>query len=193
MPFTMRLKGNVDFTLTGTMASYIAALGIVPFAFFIFLADAMVSPKEILTTMAQLVAVPLGISQLLRKTGIAQKIEKYRGHIVNWGFFVVVYTVTGLNRDLFLERPDVLLETSIIGFISTFVIAFASEYILKRIGMGKRDRVSMTLLATRKNYGLAAAIALAVIGPEAAMPSAVASIFNIIHFIWYSHRQREED
>lgn len=191
IPFTFRLNGNVRFSLTGTMAAYIAALGIVPLSFYIFLGELSVSVTDVLITIIVLIAVPLGVSQILRKTGVEPKIERYRGQIVNWGFFVVVYTVIGLNQRLFLERPDILLETSVIAFIATVAIAFASEHIMKRIGITDRDRISMVLMATRKNYGLAAAIALATIGPEAAMPSAVASIFNIAHFIWFSHRRKK--
>ena len=39
------------------------------------------------------------------------------------------------------------------------------------------------LFGTRKNYGLAAAIALAFFGSRAAMPVAVATAFAIMHFI----------
>jgi BASS family bile acid:Na+ symporter len=191
IPFTYRLNGNVDFSLIGTVAGYIAALGIIPFAFITLLGTTLIHPKEVLMTLGELIALPLAISQILRTTGVASKIERYRGQIVNWGFFVVVYTIIGLNQNAFLGQPAILLETSVIAFISTFAIAFLTDHISKLLGVKKPDRVSLVFLATMKNYGLAAAIALALFSPKAAMPSAMATAFAIAHFIWFSFRVKK--
>ncbi|MFC2024702.1 bile acid:sodium symporter family protein, partial [Chloroflexota bacterium] len=105
IPFSYRLGGNTGFSLVGTVASYLAALAIIPLIAISFLGANLIAPERLLITMAVLIAIPLGVSQLLRRTGVAAKLERYRGTVVNWGFFVVVYTIVGLNRGAFLGQP----------------------------------------------------------------------------------------
>ena len=50
--------------------------------------------------------------------------------------------------------------------------------------MEKVDPVSLLLLGTRKNGGLAGAIAIIFLDPRAAVPVAVVAAFNAIHFVW---------
>jgi BASS family bile acid:Na+ symporter len=190
IPFTYHLEGDVDFSLLGTVASYLAALAIIPAISISFLGVSIVQPEQLLITMGQLIAIPLGVSQILRRTGIAQKLDNYRGSIVNWSFFVVVYTIVGLNRDAFLQEPLILLRIAIISFLSTFVLSAIINRIALSTGKDKPGRISLMLLGTRKNYGLAAAIALTIFSPRAAMPAAVTMVFAIGHFIWLTYRAR---
>jgi BASS family bile acid:Na+ symporter len=190
IPFTYHLEGDVDFSLLGTVASYLAALAIIPAISIAFLGVSIVQPEQLLITIGQLIAIPLGVAQILRRTGIAQKLDKCRGSIVNWSFFVVVYTIVGLNRDSFLQEPLTLLRIAIISFLSTFVLSAIINRIALSIGKDKPGRISLMLLGTRKNYGLAAAIALTIFSPRAAMPAAVAMVFAIGHFIWLTFRTR---
>ena len=183
IPFTYRLGGNTDFSLVGTVACYLAALFIVPIISVVFWGASVIQPVSLLITLGELIALPLAIAQLLRRTGIASKLERYRGTIVNWGFFVVVYTIVGLNQSAFLEQPERLLPTTAAAFISTgYPIASASR--ARSSGVDRASRISLILSGTRKNYGMAAAIALALFSPRAAVPAAVAMVFAIVHFIW---------
>lgn len=184
IPFTYHLEGDVDFSLVGTAASYLAALAIIPAISISFLGVNIVQPEQLLITMGQLIAIPLGVSQILRRTGIAQKLDKCRGSIVNWSFFIVVYTIVGLNHDAFLQEPLTLVRISVIAFLSTFVLSAIINRITHSMGKDKTTRISLILLGTRKNYALAAAIALSIFSPRASIPAAVAMVFAIIHFIW---------
>jgi BASS family bile acid:Na+ symporter len=182
IPFTYRLGGNTDFSLVGTVACYLAALFIVPIISAVFWGTSVIQPVSLLITLGELIALPLAIAQLLRRTGIASKLERYRGTIVNWGFFVVVYTIVGLNQSAFLEQPERLLPTAAAAFISTFVLAYIIDRVSRFSGVNRASRISLILSGTRKNYGMAAAIALALFSPRAA--AAVAMVFAIVHFIW---------
>ena len=184
IPFTYRLGGNTDFSLVGTVACYLAALFIVPIISVVFWGASVIQPVSLLITLGELIALPLAIAQLLRRTGIASKLERYRGTIVNWGFFVVVYTIVGLNQSAFLEQPERLLPTTAAAFISTFVLAYIIDRVARSSGVDRASRISLILLGTRKNYGMAAAIALALFSSRAAVPAAVAMVFAIVHFIW---------
>jgi len=191
IPFTYRLDGDVTFSLLGTVAAYIAALFLTPLISINFLGTNVIQPTKLLITLAELIAIPLGIAQILRRTGAARRIEKYRGSIVNWSFFVVIYTIVGLNQSAFLEQPLVLLRLALVAFISIFVLGWLTDRIARARGSSKERRISMILTVTRKNYGLAASLALALFSPRAALPSAMATIFAIGHFIWLSLRVKK--
>jgi len=191
IPFTYHLEGDVDFSLIGTIASYLAALVMIPVISISFLGVSLIQPEKLLITIGELIAIPLGISQILRRTGVAEKLDKYRGSIVNWCFFVVVYTIVGLNQAAFLEEPLTLLRMVIIAFASTFVIGEIVNRIARARGQDKPSRISLMLIGTRKNYGLAGAIALTIFSPRAAMPAAVAMIFAIGQFIWLTFRVKK--
>ena len=191
IPFTYHLEGDVDFSLIGTIASYLAALVMIPVISISFLGVSLIQPKKLLITIGELIAIPLGISQILRRTGAAEKLNKYRGSSVNWSFFVVVYTIVGLNQAAFLEQPLTLLRIAVIAFFSTFVLGAIVNRLSRSRGSDKPNRISLMLLSTRKNYGLAGAIALTLFSPRAAMPAAVAMIFAISHFIWLTFRAKK--
>ncbi len=186
VPFTYRLEGDIDFSLVGTITTYLAAFFILPLVSTTFLGSGLIQTERLLMSLLQLVGVPLAISQLLRRTGVAAKLEKYRGTIINWSFFVVIYTIVGLNQGAFLEQPLSLMPSLLIAFISTFVLGYIVNRLARFRGVSKPSRISLILLVTRKNYGMAAAIALVLFGARAAVPAAVTTVLAIVHFIWLS-------
>ena len=186
IPYTYHLGGNTTFSLVGVAVSYLAALLVTPSISVAFLGNNFIQLGRLLITLAELIIAPILVSQILRRVGVASKLEKFRGQIINWSFFLVVYTIIGLNREAFLGQPDILLRLSIVAFVCTFVLGYVISNVSKLLGVKKADRVSLMLLGTRKNYGLAGAIALTFFSPRAAMPSGVSTAFNILHFIWLS-------
>jgi len=193
VPFTYRLEGDIDFSLVGTITTYLAAFFILPLIFTTFLGSDLIQTERLFVSLVQLVGVPLAVSQLLRRTGAASKLERYRGTIVNWSFFVVIYTIVGLNQGAFLEQPLSLMPSLLIAFVSTFVLGYVVNRLAKSRGVSKPSRISLILLVTRKNYGMAAAIALVLFGARAAVPAAVTTVLAIIHFIWLSFRVKKMD
>lgn len=184
IPFTYRLEGDVDFSLIGTVASYLAALFITPLISIAFVGTNLIQPGRLLMTLGELIAIPFGVAYLLRRTGVASKLGKYRGTIINWGFFVVVYTIVGLNQGAFLAQPLSLLPVALIAFVSTFVLGYLIDRLARFLNRDKPNRVSLIFLGTRKNYGMAAAIALALFSSRGALPAAVATVLAVVHFIW---------
>ena len=184
IPFTYRLDGDVDFSLIGTVASYLAALFIVPLISIAFVGASFIQPGRLLLTLGELIAIPFGVAYLLRRTGLASRLEKYRGTVINWGFFVVVYTIVGLNQNAFLAQPLTLLPIALIAFVTTFGLGYLIDRLARFLGRDKPNRISLIFLGTRKNYGMAAAIALTLFSPRGAIPAAVATVFAVVHFIW---------
>lgn len=184
IPFTYRLGGDVDFTLIGSVAGHIAAFVLTPVITVLALGASLVQPFHLLTALLQLIAAPFLVSRLLRRsTAIRGWLDSHRGTLVNWGFFVVVYTIIGLNRGAFLSFSSDLLRVGLISFVSTFGLAHLVYATARVTGAAKQARVSYTVMAAWKNYGLAGAIALTYFGEVAALPAAVTTAFAIVNFI----------
>lgn len=184
IPFTYHLGGNTRFSLVGDVAAYLAALVVTPVICILFLGTNFIEPVRLLIILAELIIAPLIVSRILRRTRVVPTVERWRGPVINWSFFLIIYTMVGLNRDAFLQEPRTLLLVSAIAFASTFVLAEVINRISRLLGVDKADRISFLLLGTRKTYGLAGAIALIFFSARAAMPAAVVSAFSIAHFVW---------
>jgi len=193
IPYTHHLGGNTSLSLIGSVAAYLSALLFTPLLSISLLGTNFVKPIKLLIILAELIIAPLIVSRILRLSSLLPALEKHRGIAVNWGFFLVVYTIIGLNRDAFLGQPLTLLRVSAIAFTTTFILAYLINYVAKLLGVSKPDRLSLILLGTRKNYGLAAAVSLTFFGSRAAIPTAVAMAFAIAQFIFLTFTVKKMD
>jgi BASS family bile acid:Na+ symporter len=184
IPFTYRLGGDVPFTLVGSVAGHLAAFVMTPLITLLVLGSNLVEPTQLLLALVQLIAIPFVVSRLLRLSApVVNWLNHYRGTLVNWGFFVVVYTIIGLNRAAFLGFSPELLVVVLVSALCTFGIAFSTYGVSRLIGVPASTRVSYTIMAAWKNYGLAGAIALLYFGEAAALPAAVTTALAIANFI----------
>jgi BASS family bile acid:Na+ symporter len=184
IPFSHRLGGQTEFALVGSLACYIAAFVATPVISVAFLGANYIPPSRLLLALGELIVAPFLVSRLLRRFSVSAFLEKHRGLIVNWGFFVVVYTIIGLNRDAFLREQSVLLPMCAVAFACTFAIAVATERAGFLLGIPREKRTSMMVMSAWKNYGLAGAIALAFVETRASIPAAVITAFAIANFVW---------
>jgi len=53
--------------------------------------------------------------------------------------------------------------------------------------------VSLVLLGTLKNYGLAGGMALALFGEKTSVPATVSSVFMIVYIIWLEYKKRRTE
>jgi len=185
VPFSYILGGNLVFSLLGTTGLYLVALGLTPAIAMLLLGADLLKPTELLIMLVQLIVIPLGISRLLLLKGLAQSIDKWRDTAINWCFFIIIYTIVGLNQQIFLEQPDVLLRVVIIAAVSIFAIGHATQYIARKLHADHPTSISWMLMSTRKNTGLASLVAIAFLNERAAFPIAVYAIGEILSFIWW--------
>ena len=184
VPFSYMLGGNATFSLTGLITTYLAALVLTPVIMMLFLDIGFFNPVELLSTIGQLIVIPLVVSRILLFTGATRNIQKWRGAVVNWSFFVVVFTIIGLNRQVFFGNFDVLLKVTIIAIAITFILGYAIELIAKFLHIDQATNISLILFGTKKNYGLASVIALTLLSERAAIPGAICLVFAILHTVW---------
>ncbi len=183
VPFTHVLKGNLRLSLLGTFGVYLISLFLTPLLIYLFTGEAAISPLRLLNTMVFLILVPFIVSQFLRKINVADYLARLRGSIINWGFFVVIFSVVGLNQDVFLQQHEVLVPVSVVAIISSFVLAVVVGAITRKLKLSHADQNSFILLSTIKTSAFAAAVGVSLYSEAASIPGAVVSFWYAIYFI----------
>jgi len=184
IPFTSILSGNSILSLFATFGAYLSSIFIMP-GLILLLTGAKVFPmSKLILVLIVLIILPIAFSRLLLLKDFYKSIIPWKGTVINWGFFVVIFTVIGLNQKSLLEQPNILIKVSLIAFSTTFLGFILLNAILKKMGINKKDRTSMILLGTIKNSGFAAAIALTLFGETTSIPGAIISTIYALYMIW---------
>ncbi len=190
IPFTILLDGDGTFSLIATIGCYLGALIITPLITLGFLGAGFIDRGRLITIMVELILVPLILSRILLRSGMARRIEPLKGGITNWSFFLVTYTIVGLNQAVFLNQPLSLLRVAVIALATTFFMGFVITGMSGILKLDSRRMTSLVLLGTQKNTGLAAGLALALFSDKTALPATVSTIFSLVYFIWLSFKRR---
>ena len=189
IPFSVFLRGNGPLSLFGTVGAYLGALAIMPLIAFGLLRSTAFDPFKLLIAIFVLIVLPLAVSRLLIQRALKERIEPYRGTITNWSFFVVLYALVGLNRDIILGHTLTLLPVALIAFSTSFILGFLIDWVLSLFHIPKDTRTSLVLLGTLKNQGMSGGLALALFNQETAIPSAVSTMIMIGYIIWLDFRK----
>ena len=190
IPFTEYLNGNSRYSLIGTMAAYLGALIIMPLIILGFLGPSSFDLNRVPVISVLLIILPLVVSRVLLWKGMAEQLEPIKGTIINWSFFIVFYTIVGLNQDIFFRQPLRLAPVVAIAIASTFLLGLIIYLVGLIFRIDSRITTSLVLLGTIKNYGLAGGLALALFGKQTALPATVSAIFMFIYIIWLRFKFR---
>ena len=166
------------------IGTYLVALVLTPAVIMIFLGVGFLNPAKLLLVLGQLIVAPIIASRILLLAKLSQHVNKWRGTVVNWGFFIVFFTVIGLNQQIFLKELDVIVRIAIIGFTATFIVGYTIKQITRALRIEHSTSVSLLLMSTQKNAGLANGIALSLFSDRASAPRAIVLIFAILYVVW---------
>ncbi len=186
IPFSAILKANAPLSLVATVGCYFGALVIMPLITLALIGTGFVNYGKLIRIMLELILAPLLVSRILIRLKAVPLLEPYKGTIINWSFFVVVYTIVGLNRDLFFRQPLSLLYPALIALASTFLLGTAIGWICRLFRVSRPTATSLILLGTHKNTGLSAGLSLTLFNDLSAVPSTVSTIFMLIYLVWLS-------
>ena len=184
IPFTLFVKGDGDFSVAGTIGSYLGALFLAPLIMVLFVGPGFIDPLKLITVFLELIIAPIILARILLRSGISARIEPFYGTITNWSFFLLIYTMVGLNRDVFLGRPRILAPVLLVAVLTTFVTGRIIELAGRVVRVPSSTLSSIVLLGTFKNYGLAGGIALVFFDAETMVPATVTSVVAILYIIW---------
>lgn len=179
IPFCYLLRGELEATLVASAALYLVALVLTPVLTLLFIGEA-VSPITVLWYVGALILVPMAISRGIRALGLS---EEGRHIGVNLAFAVLVVAVAGTNREVFFGEPALLLTLLAVAVVRTFGAGLAYDR-LARGRVPRERRVPEVLFLTHKNTGMAAALAMNLLGPGAAVPATVLMSVDIVWLIF---------
>lgn len=190
LPFSYILKGDMNYSLIGVSGAFLGSIVFTPLIIMMFSSNAEISILDLIYMVASLLIIPFLVSRLLiAKKSIEKVVVKIRGKVVDIGFALIIFTAIGLNRGVFMENQELLLKCAAVLFVSTFIIGLLLEFILKRFGYKWNKIISVNLLATIKSSGFAVVTAISLFGKEAAIPSAILSVFVLIYLLFLSFRE----
>ena len=183
IPFTLVLGGDLEGTMVSSAVLYLAALVLTPLLTLVMIGHA-VSVITLLWYVGMLLVIPIVVSRGLRRV----EIDPYwRSIVINIAFSVLVIAVAGSNRGVFLSEPALLVALIVVALVRTFVIGMVWDRYAIRRSVPRTERVPQVLFATHKNTGMAAALAIALIGEAAAMPATVCMTVDIAWLIYIGH------
>ena len=190
--FTGFLDGDVEFSLIGCLSCYLGAFIATPLILFTLLGLSAGFQVKLFTTMFQLIIIPLFLSRILVYTGVAPRIAPVRGTLLNWSFFLVVYTVVGLNREALLSQPSSLIPAAAITLTTTYLLGYLIERAGRILRLEPKKVISVVLLGTSKNAGFAAGLALTLFGRQTAIPSTIQTISMLSYVIFLDLKMRRQ-
>jgi len=188
IPFTHILKGDINYTMIGTLGAYLASIVIAPLIILFFSGSESLSPLLLLIIMVKIIVIPFLLSRLLILPKIYPTIIKIRGKLVDFGFALIIYTAVGLNRSVFFENFEILALISFIFILSMFGIGALHGIISKRLKTTKEIAISQNLLLTVKSSGFTASTSMAIFGKEAAIPSAILAVLVLVYLLYLNIR-----
>jgi len=192
LPFSHMLGGNTLFSLIGLTSAYLAALIIMPAVMALFLGTGFFDPVKLLTILGELIFIPIVLSRVLLVTGLMKRIAPWRGTIVNWSFFVTLFTIVGLNRQAFFGDFATLIRIGVIAVAVSFVLGYIITLVTRALNVNREMSISLVLMGSLKNYGLASGILLTLFGERAAIPASICTVFGILHLVWLGFRFRKK-
>ncbi|HPE50740.1 MAG TPA: hypothetical protein PLS83_04505 [Methanothrix soehngenii] len=177
LPMTRILKGDMSLSFAGEILSYLASLLLMPLIIYLFVHQTGISPIYLLQISIVLILIPALASRLVRLLPINPVLP------INLGFFLVTYTVIGLNQGaLWTDGWSV----AWISIARTFAVGLAVFILARSAGLKSSQAISLTLLGSFKNLGLAAAVSLLLVGPAAGLPAAFCVLAETAFFILLS-------
>lgn len=183
VPFTYMMKGDLEPTLVSTAALYIIALAFTPLLTLMLLGQA-IDVGLLIFDVGLLILLPICVSRPLRKMNIRQD---HKAAAINVTFFILIIAVAGPNRHIFFQDFALLAVLLAAAMLRIFGIGLLWNWYLKRKNTPRARRVPEVLFSSHKNTGMAATLAITLIGPAAAVPATICAVVDIAWLIFLSH------
>ncbi len=181
IPFTVKLDGNLNNSIIGTFAAFMASVFLAPIIIEAFAGGAGVDSIELLKVMLLLIVIPFILSRFLRNKKVLPIVEKSRGNIIDIGFSLIIYSSIGVNNEVFFSNYDILMQITLVLIIAMFIVSGALGFLLKN-KQDSKSIISTRLLYSIKSSGFAVVTAMELFGSDAAVPATVMSILVLIYF-----------
>ena len=183
VPFSYILKANTGLALMGTTTIYMIALLIAPSLAIAGIGQG-IDQSRLIYTIIILIVIPIGLSRIpnLRKIRSTTKTP-----MINLCFGVLVFIMTGANRGAFTEEASMVFWVALASLLRTFGVGLSVLAVLRFIKTESRTAKVYVLFSSYKNLGLTAALAMALISYEAAIPATICIPFELVWLVFLKH------
>lgn len=175
------MKGDVKLALLSVTAIYMISLALTPILSFVLIGNA-VSPLEILKYIVLFIAVPFGLSFLIKKLHLKSEPKTVS---INAMMMLLVFLAIAANRDVFFNDPWLVLAVlglATLRLVATTVIPWEWS---KRAGSGRGRSVVYVSASAWKNTGLCITMAMVLLPgmQEAVLPSVISLLAENVWFM----------
>jgi BASS family bile acid:Na+ symporter len=178
--FTCLWGGDTESSAVSSVAIYLLSLFITPIITLLFLGKA-VSEVTLLAYVGLQIVIPLLFSRVVKRFLTSANI---RNILINICFFILVIAVAGENRGMLFSAGAIVGIIVAFALARTFGVGIICNRLLLKSGVKPKSTVSATLFSTYKNTGMAASLALVLLGPLAALPAAACMIAEVFWLIF---------
>jgi len=184
LPWSEKFGADHRLTLTGFAGTYLGALLLIPLLGAAFLRYCPVPCEKLVILAVALILLPLLLSRVAVERNWDERIHRREGTISDVCFFIVFYAAASGNAGLIRQGGRDVLFILALAFASTALIAAALIVAGRIFKLSRPVVISLLLLGTMKNCGLAAGIALYAFHREAAVPALIFSVFIFLNALW---------
>lgn len=185
VPFAIKLKGDVEQSVIGVVVGYFASLLIIPFTFLALgLDNETFTMNSLFILLFWSVIAPFILSRFLRFS-FAQPYSKHNGKVIDVLFFILIYTVIGVNSSVINEDPFLLIKVTGVLLITLFCGTVLYGLWMKKRGFPIDKIISNQLMFGVKNNGFSAILALSIGNNIGGLPSVILSVVLLVFLIIY--------
>lgn len=185
VPFVLKMKGDLDWSVIGVVSGYFASLAIIPLTFLFLPSDyKSMSAISLFVLLFWSVVAPFILSRFLRAPSLL-KFSTHNGRIIDLLFFILIYTVVGVNNQAIQQEPRLLLNVVTVFVLALFGGVFVFGRILKKRRVSQDRIVAKQLMFGVKNNGFSAIMAMSAGSAMSALPSVVLSVVLLIFLILF--------
>lgn len=185
VPFVLKMKGDVDWSVIAVVFGYFASLVIIPLTFLLLPSDyKSMSASSLLNLLFWSVIAPFILSRFLR-VPLLVKFSKHNGRIIDLLFFILIYTVIGVNIEAIRLEPRLLLSVSAVLVVTLFGGGVVFGRFMKKRMFTQGRIVAFQLMFGVKNNGFSAILAMSAGSAMGALPSVVLSVVLLVFLILF--------
>jgi bile acid:Na+ symporter, BASS family len=185
VPFVLKMKGDLDWSVVAVVSGYFASLPIIPLTFLLLPSDyKSMSAISLFSLLFWSVVAPFILSRFLRAPSLL-KFSTHNGRIIDLLFFILIYTVVGVNNQAIQQEPHLLLNVAAVFVLALFGGVFVFGRILKKRRVSQDRIVASQLMFGVKNNGFSAIMAMSAGSAMSALPSMVLSVVLLIFLILF--------
>jgi bile acid:Na+ symporter, BASS family len=186
VPFTAIMKGDISTGVIGLFGLHLLALIAAPLIFVLFTGSSIIDPAVILIILAKTVVAPIIVSRPLRHPKVLPVIQKVKGKVINWGFFLIIVPIVGQSTHVMSMNPQLIWQSILLFLITMFLSAFLFNIISLKLKVDRAKIIAYSFFLTTKSSAFAAVVVFAMEDKVAGIPAAVHAFFVTLFFLAYS-------